>query len=390
MEQPLKKNIRDSGVMDRRGIFRTLLVDGTNLLKVGMSNSNVGEEGDLVGPIETFLWEIKNRLSDIENRGRFYRHVYVFWDAELSGILRYRCYSDYKKKRDKAYSDYDREMNAYMSRIIAYSKKNRKNGNSAEDPHEVFNRMKEIIQQILEEICVRQYWDDEGTEADDLIAYYVHHRLPGEKICIVSRDGDMSMLVNRDVGQWIPVSKTSLYLNNFNEVRGIPIENYLLKKVLLGDTSDCIYGIDGLGETRLFSLFPEIRERPLTVEYIVERAGEMNRQREMEKKKPLKVLTNITERIVRGEKKEDVFDINRKIMDLNSPMLTEEAVRDMDSLMHSPMDMSGRSFENVAKIVDKYHIPSMTGSRFEYFFREFKKLRYIEEKYYKEFFGNNV
>ena len=59
---------------------------------------------------------------------------------------------------------------------------------------EIFYEQREIIMKCLEELFVRQCVCDK-VEADDLIAYYVNHKKPNERIVIMSNDMDLTQLM---------------------------------------------------------------------------------------------------------------------------------------------------------------------------------------------------
>ena len=46
-------------------------------------------------------------------------YVYVFFDDENSGILRYKIYNEYKANRDKNYAENDVELSDYMKQYNA-------------------------------------------------------------------------------------------------------------------------------------------------------------------------------------------------------------------------------------------------------------------------------
>lgn len=95
-----------------------------------------------------------------------------------------------------------------------------------------------------------------GYEADDLIAawvnylptlYSTHPMMQDQKLLIVSGDKDMYQLVDNGVDVVDPMAKTLVTLDNFERVTGVPKESYLLYKALVGDESDNIPGIKGIG-----------------------------------------------------------------------------------------------------------------------------------------------
>ena len=61
-------------------------------------------------------------------------------------------------------------------------------------------------------------------------------------------------------------------------------------------------------------------------------------------------MENIINKVTLGSQGENIYDINKKIIDLSEPLLTKEAKDDMDSLIHAPLDPSGREIKNVYNI----------------------------------------
>lgn len=83
-----------------------------------------------------------------------------------------------------------------------------------------------------------------GWEADDLM-YAVTEMEPGHKI-IVSTDKDMLQLVSDHVSVYN--LKMVVSPSNFHEVTGVTQEAYLGYRAMVGDTSDNIPGIHGIGD----------------------------------------------------------------------------------------------------------------------------------------------
>jgi len=370
MQQPIKKEVLDNGIKIKEDPFYTLLLDGTSLLKVCMADPTLNENGKLVGPIFQFLLQVKILMNK-----RNFKHCYCFWDCSLSGLLRYNCYSDYKKNRDKSYSEYDQQLKAFTKKVLSYSEKTDKQ-NKIDNERKQFEELKLVLHLILEELYVRQVWDEEGTEADDLIAYYCLNKLPNEKIYIISRDNDLTQLIDENICIYQPTEKLFLHKGNFQQIKGIPVENVVLKKILTGDVSDNIKGIKGLGEKTLYELFPDIKKKPITLDYIFDTAKLINEQRlqNKPKQKPLSVCDNILNKVTDGVQGNEVYEINEKIINLKNPLLTNSIKEEMDNLIHIPIDPEGRSMENLYQIIVNNKIQDLMGNKFSIFFSTYKKL----------------
>ena len=86
------------------------------------------------------------------------------------------------------------------------------------------------------------------AEADDMIAY-LSRRLPeeyGSSVMIVSSDKDYIQLVNKKVTLYRPVNKVFFDAEKVQDEFGIPVENFIIYKTLLGDQSDQVAGVKGL------------------------------------------------------------------------------------------------------------------------------------------------
>ena len=357
MKQAIRKNIKEAHNISSEEPFYTLLIDGNSVMKRSLANTRLGENGKNYGMIEQSIKFIEKVLLD-----RNFSHCYFFMDGEGSGQLRAYLYEEYKANRDKHYfkepiSDYDKEIDKYVRNCIAYHNKKRSEKETVrgETDDEAFERQKPILVAILENLFVRTM-EHKDVEGDDLIAYYVKHKKPNEKIYIISGDRDITQLIADDVAVYILDKGVYVSKKNDKEVLGIPSENIVLQKMICGDSSDNIKGIKGVGETTLRKLFPEIMARPMTLNDIMSQAKEINEQRTKEKKKPLLACTNIVDKVTDGIQGERIYEINKQIIDLSEPLLTKEAKQELDENMDSPLDPTDRNFTNIYGIIQEYKI----------------------------------
>ena len=101
MSQPIPKHIRSSKPELCQKAFNTLLVDGSNLLELSsLGDNTISSDGKPIGGIFQFILQLKILLK----KGNF-RYVYVFWDGENSGNLRYNLNREYKANSDKNYEE---------------------------------------------------------------------------------------------------------------------------------------------------------------------------------------------------------------------------------------------------------------------------------------------
>jgi 5'-3' exonuclease len=224
MIQPVKKNIINSHPELAEKPVYTLLVDGTNLLRISFQDTRINSDGIHYGGVFQFLLQLKILLKKKD-----FDYVYVFFDDEDSGILRYKIYNDYKSNRDKNYadkldcvSDYMKEYNAKLKSMQnkIYGKQKEKVLTDQEKMiKENFVREREILMKYFNELYIRWILDDE-TEGDDLIAYYIKNKKPNDKVVIVSADEDLTQLISDSVCIYNPRLKRIISNLNFKEIKG--------------------------------------------------------------------------------------------------------------------------------------------------------------------------
>ena len=425
MPQPVKKIIKETHPeMIQEPPFRTLLVDGNSLLFSCMADDKINSDGLHYGGIFQFLLQLRMMIT----KGEF-QYIYVFFDNEFSGVLRWQIYPYYKQNRDKHYenyglSDYMKQVNAKVRSMAAYfDEKNKKKKKGDEEREyidkfksnrisekelielfgekygkrivrlakeeildENFDRERNILCRYFNELYIR--WNiDETTEGDDQIAYYCLHKKPNEKIVIISADMDLAQLLSDDICIYNqkPGLKKFITTKNFKENFGYDYRNILVKKVFTGDVSDNIGNIKGLSEDGFFKLMPEALSRAITAEEVIDRCKKLIQERIDEKKKPLKVHENIVGGVSNKEYNGDFYEINTKIVDLKNPLLSKEAKETMDAMMYAPQDPEGRSFKNLYQYIVDDDIRELAGdTRFASFFAPFKTFAQREIKRYEE------
>ena len=195
---------------------------------------------------------------------------------------------------------------------------------------------------------------------------------------------DLTQLLSDDVYIYNPHLHKNITSLNFKKEFRYPYQNVVTKKIFCGDTSDNISNISLLSEKKLFETVPEMLERAVTAEEVIERVKQLIQERKDAKKKPLKVHENIVNGVANKEYDGDFYEINRKIFDLSEPLLTPEAKEELDRMMHTPMDPEGRSFSNIYALIREDGITSLYDEgKFSTFFSSFKPFIHREEERFK-------
>lgn len=353
MIQPIRKRVAEANNVDTKKYKYTLLIDGNNIMKIASVDHKMNSDGKEYGIILTSLRLIGDTLKKKD-----FDYCIVAYDGEGSGVLRYQYYKDYKANRDKNYelhnpnkSEYDKYIENYARNILRHSRENA----AKESEDDSFARQKPILQSILDELCIRQY-EFENVEGDDIISYYVKNKKDDEKVVIVSSDRDLTQLISDTVCIYNPRDKEFITKENAVKKLGILSENIVLQKIICGDVSDNIKGVKGVGLDTLKKLFPEFTDKKLDLDFVIGRSKELLEQRKTEKKKPLKSLENIVNGTTDGCQGDRLYEINKKIIDLSTPLLTEEAKKTMDDELYAVIDTTDRNIKNIYEIVSENKI----------------------------------
>lgn len=294
---------------------KTLLVDGDNLFKIGFHGvRDLFNENEHIGGIFHFINTLRKFLEE-HNHDK----VVVFWDGDSNSSVRKLLYPDYKANRRDNMSEYK-----YQS----------------------YSDQKVRVKQYLEEVFVRQVEMFEN-EADDLIAYYCKVATD-ENIIIFSADKDLTQLISERVTIYSPVQKK--YYKNGDKIKmgdvEIPHYNVSVFKIITGDKSDNIQGINLLGEKTLAKLFPEMLEKPCIIEEILHNA------RNMTQNKTSKALSNLlTGTTKKGILGEEFFITNQKLVDLLNPLITEQGKQVVEQVHTDVFDPENRGYKNLMKMM---------------------------------------
>ena len=159
----------------------------------------------------------------------------------------------------------------------------------------------------------------EKLEADDIIAYLANRASnAGKKVTIVSSDKDFLQLVNGNIEVYAPVKKKTFTKDNiFEELKVLPV-NYNIVKALLGDNSDNLLGVKGLGIKTIVSEFPKLLTEVSDLDYVFKTAEE-----KLEGKKIFAKIIHNWDRV----------ETNFKLMDLHETTLDEKEIEYVESIM---------------------------------------------------------
>ena len=168
------------------------------------------------------------------------------------------------------------------------------------------------VQDYLECLPVIQLGVDK-LEADDIIAYLAKRASnAGKKVTIVSSDKDFLQLVNDNINVYAPIKKKTFTIDNVKEEIGVLPQNYNIVKALLGDNSDNLPGVKGLGIKTILSEWKSFTYDPLaSLQDVWDHC-----ETQLEVDKPKKIFAKIIHSW-------DRVLTNYKLMDLHETVLDE-------------------------------------------------------------------
>lgn len=103
----------------------------------------------------------------------------------------------------------------------------------------------------------------EKLEADDIIAdLALGASASGKQVTIVSSDKDFLQLIDGCISVYSPIKKTLYTKDNIVQELEVLPQNYNIVKALLGDNSDNLSGVKGLGLKTLVKEFPGLLTNP--------------------------------------------------------------------------------------------------------------------------------
>jgi 5'-3' exonuclease len=266
---------------------RYLLIDGLNLFFRNFSAINaVNSNGVHIGGLGGFFRSLGALIRTLQPT-----QVYVVFDGIGSSNNRKNIIPEYKSARN-------------ITRVTK---------------HELFDSLEEEDDSKVDQIVrIIQYLKTlpvktislSRVEADDIIAYLSSTlpTKPDDRVFIVSSDKDYLQLVTEKVIVYRPIEKEYYTTDTVKEKFNVNPHNFLLYKLLMGDNSDGITGIKGLGPKGLFKKFPELATQDLSFDDLLSIAE-----------------SKLKEHVVYARVLHDVEDLENKyrVMDLSNPMMSD-------------------------------------------------------------------
>jgi 5'-3' exonuclease len=279
---------------------RYLLIDGLNLFFRNFSAINaVNSNGVHIGGLGGFFRSLGALIRTLQPT-----QVYMVFDGVGSSNNRKNIIPEYKANRN-------------VSRITK---------------HELFDNLEDEDDSKVDQIVrIIQYLKTlpvktvslPRVEADDIIAYLSSTlpTQPEDRVFIVSSDKDYLQLVSEKVIVYRPIEKEYYTTDTVKEKFNVTPHNFLLYKLLMGDNSDGVTGIKGLGSKGLFKRFPEIATRDLSFDDLLDIAE-----------------AKLKEHIIYARVLHDVplLEDKYRVMDLSNPMMDDKDKMFIDKFVENP------------------------------------------------------
>jgi 5'-3' exonuclease len=267
---------------------RYLLIDGLNLFFRNFSAINaVNSNGVHIGGLGGFFRSLGALIRTIQPT-----QVYMVFDGVGSSNIRKNIIPEYKSNRN-------------TSRIT----KHELFDNLEEEDDSKINQIVRIIQ-YLKTLPVKTV-SLPTVEADDIIAYLSSTlpTKPEDRVFIVSSDKDYLQLISDKVIVYRPIEKEYYTTDTVKEKFNITPHNFLLYKLLMGDNSDGVTGIKGLGAKGLFKRFPELATQDLSFDDLIDLAE-----------------TKLKEHIIYARVLHNIplLEDKYRVMDLSNPMMDDK------------------------------------------------------------------
>lgn len=305
---------------------RVLIVDGTNtFIRCWTVIPSMNDNGNHIGGVTGTLKSIGYAIRNIEPT-----RVIVVFDGRGGSKNRKEIFGGYKQGRKNKKLRVNRQYEDMMT---------------DEDEKESMKRQFVWTANLMNYLPITTMIYD-NIEADDVMGYIATQLVKGEdQSVLMSTDKDFLQLVDDTVNVWSPTKKKVYNKKTLQEEYGIHPNNMLLYRILDGDNSDNIPGVEGIGLKTLLKRFPEFKEeRELSIEDFLklteERSGD------------LKIYENILN-------SKDTIYRNKELMQLKKPDISGQLKMQILGRFNEPV--KGINKLEFLKIATRYQLTSHFG-----------------------------
>ena len=284
---------------------RMLIIDQLNLFfRNYIVNPSLSSQGQPIGGLRGCIQSLQKLVRETNPD-----MIVICWDGAGGSKKRKLLQKDYKAGRKPI------RLNRSVKNL----------SDQQEMENKVWQQMR--IVDYYNQLPVLQFMFD-STEADDIIAYISQSpRFKSWQKIIVSSDKDFFQLLNENTVLMRPIQKEVLNKNSILEKFNIHPTNFALARALVGDKSDNIQGIGGLGLKTAAKRFPIFQNsKNVTIPELISYSKDQLQE------KNIKAYHNVLEN-------EDVIRTNYHMMQLYAPLLSIKAKNLIHETLADP-DMS--------------------------------------------------
>jgi 5'-3' exonuclease len=271
--------------------------------------NHINPEGHHIGGLTGFLKSVGYGIKTIDPT-----KVVIVFDGAGGSNSKRNLYPDYKANRNK-------------NRMTNYSIFSNKD----EERESINNQMARLIQYLqllpVSMICI------DGIEADDVMGYLVgkfENYDATKEVTIMSADQDFLQLVSDKTKVYSPIKKKIYKPIDVLDEYKVNSINYINYKILMGDKSDNLPGVDGLGPKKVLKMFPQlVSDTPTTLNEMLESAA-----------------TKIDEHALYGKiiERKHQLEINSKLMNLRTIPISNENIQQIQSNFNAPYNLDKHTF----------------------------------------------
>lgn len=210
-----------------------IIVDGMNIfIRLFVANQATTTSGDPVGGVVGFIKYLNFLTNNFVPK-----KLVVVWEQGGGSPRRRKIYEGYKANRSKDKDSFKNVSKDSSTKSWLMS--------------DTENRLKQLhlLTQALKNLPVCQVYVPD-CECDDIIAYLLRTKLatsPGKKILVSSDKDFYQLLEDSKIEIYDPGKKIFISGQKVLDEHDISARNFVLARTLVGDASDNIPGVEGVG-----------------------------------------------------------------------------------------------------------------------------------------------
>ncbi len=265
---------------------RLLIIDALNMyFRAYIVDPSLSTNGQPIGGVKGFLKILQKQIRETKPD-----EIIICWDGQGG--------SQRRKSQDKNYKQGRKPIR--LNRDIRNLSEAEEVENKVWQQTQLFEYLNQlpVIQSMLP-----------AVEADDIISFVAqYHKYDDWQKVIVSSDKDFFQLCDEQTILYRPIQKQVLNSKRIVEDFGIHPVNFALARAIVGDRSDNLPGIAGIGLSTVSKRLPFLsEEKSYTIDEVIDYCTDVDSK--------VKAYSTIVE-------KRDIVEHNYKMMQLYAPAIS--------------------------------------------------------------------